>query len=125
MLPSSCTRRSFADMDVPEGLSSMAGARTRVSRRFCLSSTGFSERLVARMRQLDEQSLSVSHAEELERSRKGNKGYFDRHKRMRPDPQQLHVGDLVLLFQSKNLNSLSVRNKLDDRWFGPYRIREI
>ena len=25
----------------------------------------------------------------------------------------------------KNLNSRSVRNKLDDRWFGPYRIREI
>src|SRR5438552_7305884 len=78
------------------------------------------------MRQLDEQSLSVSHAaEELEWSRKGNKGYFDRHKRMRSDPQQLHVGDLVLLFQSKNLNSHSIKNKLDNRWFRPYRIHEI
>ena len=41
------------------------------------------------------------------------------------DPQRLHVSDLVLVFQSKNLNSRSVKNKLDDRWFGPYRIREI
>ena len=31
----------------------------------------------------------------------------------------------ILVFQSKNLNSRSVKNKLDDRWFGPYRIREI
>jgi len=82
--------------------------------------------LVARMRQLDEQTLRVSQAAtELERSRKSNKGYFDQHRRMRPDLQQLHIGDLVLIFQSKNLNSRSVRNKLDDRWFGPYRIREV
>jgi len=31
----------------------------------------------------------------------------------------------VLLLQSKNLISRSVRVKLDDRWFGPHRIREI
>ena len=72
--------------------------------------------LVARMRQLDEQTLRVSQAAtELERSRKSNKGYFDQHRQMRPDLQQLHIGDLVLIFQSKNLNSRSVRNKLDDR----------
>ena len=82
--------------------------------------------LVARMRQLDEQTLRVSRAAtELERSRKHNKGYFDQHNRMRAEPQRLHVGDLVLLFQSKNLNTRLVKNKLHDLWFGPYRIREI
>src|SRR5277367_4018561 len=64
-------------------------------------------------------------AQELERSRKGNKAYYDQHKRMRGEAQQLHIGDLVLVHQSKNLNSRSVKNKLDDRWFGPYRIHEI
>ena len=44
---------------------------------------------------------------------------------MRRELQQLHVGDLVLLHQSKNLTSRSVKMKLDDRWFGPYRIREV
>ena len=82
--------------------------------------------LLARMRQLDERVLMESRAAgELERSRKGNKAYFDQHKRMRGEAQQLRVGDLVLVHQSKNLNSRSVKIKLDDRWFGPYRIREI
>jgi hypothetical protein len=82
--------------------------------------------LVARMRQLDEQALNEARAAaELKRSRQGNKAYYDQHKRMRGKLQQLHVGDLVLLHQSKNLNSRSVKAKLDDRWFGPYRIREI
>ena len=82
--------------------------------------------LIARMRQLDERSLEIARAaKELERSRKGNKAHFDQHKRMRGELQQLHVSDLVLVHQSKNLNSQSVKNKIDDRWFGPYWIREI
>jgi len=82
--------------------------------------------LVARMRQLDERILMESRtALESERSRKGNKAYYDQHKRMRGDSQQLHVGDLVLLHQSKNATSHSVKHKLDDRWFGLYRIHEI
>jgi hypothetical protein len=82
--------------------------------------------LVARMRQLDERVLTESRAAaESERSWKGNKAYYDQHKRMRGETQQLCVGDLVLVHQSKNLNSRSVKIKLDDRWFGPYRIREI
>ena len=44
---------------------------------------------------------------------------------MRGELQQLHVGDLVLVHQSKNHNSRSVENKIDDQWFGPYRIHEI
>jgi len=72
--------------------------------------------LIARMRQLDERSLEIARAaKELERSRKGNKAYFDQHKRMRGDLQQLHVGDLMLVHQSKNLNSHSIKNKIDDR----------
>ena len=62
---------------------------------------------------------------ELEQNRKSNKVYYDQHKRMHGELQQLHVGDLVLLHQSKNLNSHSVKIKLDNRWFGPYRIREV
>jgi hypothetical protein len=82
--------------------------------------------LVARMRQLDERTLDEARAAaELERSRKSNKVYYDQHKQMRGEPQQLHVGDLVLLHQSKNLNSRSVKIKLDNRWFGPYRVREV
>ena len=70
--------------------------------------------LVARMRQLDERVLMESRAAaELERSRIGNKTYYDQHKRMRSDFQQLHVGDLVLLHRTQNLNSRSVKNKLD------------
>ena len=82
--------------------------------------------LVARMRQLDERVLMESRAAaESERSRKGNKVYFDQHKRMRGTEQQLHVGDLVLLHRSQNTKSRSLKKKLDDRWFGPYRVREI
>jgi|SRR5271170_6710780 len=64
-------------------------------------------------------------ATELERNRKGNKAHYDQHKQMRDETQQLHIRDLVLLHRSQNLRSRSVKNKLDDRWFGPYRIRKI
>jgi len=44
---------------------------------------------------------------------------------MYTDPQQLHVSDLVHVFQSKNLNSHSIKKKLDNWWFGPYRIHKV
>jgi len=37
----------------------------------------------------------------------------------------LHVGNLVILHRSQNLKSRPVKSKLDDRWFGPYRIHEF
>ena len=65
---------------------------------------------------MDEWSLEIARAtKELERSQKGNKAHFDQHKQMRGELQQLHVGDLVLVHQSKNLNSWSVKNKINDR----------
>ena len=81
--------------------------------------------LVARMRQLDERALNEARASaELERSRLGNKAYFDSHKRFRPTDQQLQVGDLVLMHITKLEGVRTRKMKLDDRWFGPYRIRE-
>ena len=83
--------------------------------------------LVARIRQLDQRALEEARAaENLERSRKENKVYFDEHKRLRGDEQlQLHVGDLVLLHTGKRQQSRVLKEKLDDYWRGPYRIREI
>jgi hypothetical protein len=81
--------------------------------------------LAARMRQLDERELAEARAAmELERSRRINKQYFDRTKRIRPESQRLQVGDLVLVYNSA-METMRVRaKKLDDNWFGPYRIRE-
>ena len=64
-------------------------------------------------------------AENLRNSRKNNKAYFDEQKRFRGEQQQLHVGDLVLLHNTKKVKTYSSKSKLDDNWFGPYRIREI
>ena len=76
------------------------------------------------MKQLDQRSLEESRAaEELKRSRMGNKRYFDAHKRLRTAGQQLGVGDLVLLHNTAIQTSHNV--KLEDQWFGPYRIREV
>jgi hypothetical protein len=85
--------------------------------------------IFARMQQLDERTLELSQAvENLRNSRKANKTYFDQHNRLRPDgEQQLQVGDLVLLHNSyKYKTGKPPRvSKLDDRWLGPYPIREI
>jgi transposase InsO family protein len=83
--------------------------------------------LLARMRQLDERNLREAHAaENLENSRRANKAYFDQHKRLRSENQRLHVGDIVLLqTQSAQLYNRSRASKLDDKWRGPYRIREV
>ena len=81
--------------------------------------------LLARMQQLDERSLELTQAaENLRESRKANKAYFDEHKHLRNPSEQLKVGDLVLLFNSM-LQKRSRKDKLTDRWSGPYRVREI
>lgn len=78
--------------------------------------------LVARMRQLDQRTLvEAAAAEELVRSRQANKAYFDQNKRLRT--ASLHVGNLVLLHNTILEHSHS--RKLDDKWRGPYRIREV
>jgi len=75
---------------------------------------------------LDQKVLAEAQAaENLRNSRKANKTYFDQQKRFRGDQQQLRVGDLVLLHNSKKLKTHSSKDKVDDNWFGPYRIREI
>jgi len=38
---------------------------------------------------------------------------------------QLHVGDLVLLHTGRRQQSRVLKEKLDDYWHGPYRIRKI
>ena len=80
--------------------------------------------LLARMRQLDSQRADHQQAaENLRNSRKNNKAYFDQNKPMRTELQQLHLGDLVLVHLTKNQFNRS--RKINDRWIGPYRIREI
>src|SRR3982074_1016347 len=82
--------------------------------------------LLARMRQLDQRALAEAQAaENLRNARKANKMYFDDHKRLRSEQQQLHVGDLVLLHNTKKIKTYSSKAKLDDNWHGPYRIREV
>ena len=82
--------------------------------------------LMTRMKQLDQRNLAeVQAAENLRNSRKANKTYFDQHKRLRGDSGELHVGDLMLLNNAKNPHSRLRKEKLDDNWRGPYRIREI
>ncbi len=78
--------------------------------------------ILARMRQLEARNQEISQAaENLRNARKANKDYFDSHKVLRND--RLRVGDLVLLF--RDILPKRARNyKLDDRWSGPYRIRE-
>ena len=82
--------------------------------------------LLARMRQLDQRVLAEAQAaKNLRNSRKANKACFDQQKRFRGEQQQLHVGDLVLLHNTKTRQSRSREIKLDDNWRGPYRIRGI
>jgi hypothetical protein len=79
--------------------------------------------IAARMRQLDEKELAEAcAATELQHSRQTNKEYFDRVKRIRPEDRQLRIGDLVLLFNSAAENMRIRNKKLDDYWFGPYRV---
>lgn len=80
--------------------------------------------IAARVKQLDQRTLDEAlAAERLERSRLGNKRHFDKKKRLRDKVQELRVGDLALLCNSANETSHNV--KLEDRWLGPYRVREV
>ena len=82
--------------------------------------------LIARMRQLDQKILTEARAaENLRNSRKANKTYYDQHKQLRTESQQLHFGDLVLLHQTKDSYSRNRAKKLDDPRYRPYRIFEI
>src|SRR5579859_3270026 len=81
--------------------------------------------ILARMRQLDERNLTViKAAEQLEASQQANKDWFDTHRRLRMEDQQLSIGDLVLLHQTIGSASHTLVMKLQDRWIGPYRIIE-
>jgi hypothetical protein len=88
---------------------------------------GFREDLIlARMRQLDQRNVAQARAaENLQKSRLGNKAYFDQCKRLRPESQLLHNGDLVLLHETRYFNDRGRERKLDYKWSGPYRIRAI
>ena len=80
--------------------------------------------LTARIKQLDRQSLEEAlAAEALKMSRLGSKAYFDAHKQMRPLNRKIEVGDLVLVHNTRIQKSWD--KKLDDNWFGPYRVREV
>jgi hypothetical protein len=81
--------------------------------------------IVGRMTQLDARNLELTQAaENLRNSRKANKAYFDDTQRLRSEKDRLQVGDLVLLYRSNILKRSRV-HKLDDRWSGPYRIKEV
>ena len=81
--------------------------------------------ILARMKQLDQQTLAQSQAvENLINSRKSSKNYFDEQHSLRPEQQSLKIGDLVL-FNSKQQTSRTRSSKLSDRWSGPYRIIEL
>ena len=56
-------------------------------------------------------------------SRKANKADFDKGHQLRQG--KLQIGDLVLLFNSKDQISRSRADKLADRWRGPYRIYDV
>ena len=79
--------------------------------------------ILARMQQLDRRRISNAIAAGyLHNSWKSNKVYFDQHHCLRPQNQQPHQGDLVLLYDSSlqaNRNT-----KLNDRSRGPFRITE-
>ena len=80
------------------------------------------ELLALRARQLErrEEDL-VKVAESIKQSRLQNKDYFDRHMRKRNRP--IVAGDLVLLYNSQLDKQWS--KKLDNRWLGPYRVKEV
>src|SRR5437667_7855069 len=79
--------------------------------------------ILARMKQLDYCRVTDTLAAiNLQNSRKGNKVYFDQHKRLRPIRQQLQQGDLVLLYD--NSFQKNWHTKFSDKWRGPYKIIE-
>ena len=79
-----------------------------------------------RMRQLDERiTMEDIAARNLRRIRTQNKAYFDAAARLRPEDHEIHPSDLVLIFRPAMLQKARSRDlKLDERWQGPYRVRE-
>jgi hypothetical protein len=82
--------------------------------------------IIARMRQLDERvTMEDIAARNLRRIRTQNKAYFDAAARLRPEDHEIHTGDFVLVFRPAMLQKMkSCDLKLDERWQGPYRVRE-
>jgi hypothetical protein len=82
--------------------------------------------ILARMRQLDHRmEMENLAARNQHLARTQNKAYFDAVARLRSENQEIQVGDLVLVFRPFML--LPIRShdtKLDERWQGPYRVKE-
>src|SRR5579862_3855582 len=82
--------------------------------------------IIARMRQLDERvTMEDIAARNQRRVRTQNKAYFDAAARIHPEDHEIKTGDLVLIFRPSMLPKTRSRDlKLDERWQGPYGIRE-
>jgi hypothetical protein len=79
--------------------------------------------LAARAAQLDRRDEDVAEAMlRLRRHREWNKEYFDAVRNIRPE--ELRVGDLVLVFDSRRDTDMSSARKLAPRWRGPFRVAE-
>jgi hypothetical protein len=58
-------------------------------------------------------------------ARTQNKAYFDSTAHLRSEYQSIQVGDLVVVFRPSMLLPIKHHDeKLDDRWQGPYRVKE-
>ena len=83
-----------------------------------------SDLLAARALQLDRRDENLQEAAlRLRRHREWNKEYFDETHRIRPE--ELDVGDLVLVFDSVRNIDMSTARKLAPRWRGPFRVRLV
>lgn len=79
--------------------------------------------LAARAAQLDRRDEDVAEAMlRLRRHREWNKEYFNAVRNIRPE--ELRVGDLVLVFNSRRDTDMSSARKLAPRWRGPFRVAE-
>ena len=82
------------------------------------------ELLALRTRQLERRKEDLQEAANMQkRNREANKAYFDNHQRHRPQSLAIHLGDLVLLHDTRLDQSHS--HKLHDRWNGPYCVMDI
>ena len=78
--------------------------------------------LATRARQLQRRKKDIEKAQEAVRaSREKNKKWFDKNKQIRKD--KLEKGDWVLVHNTQLEKQWS--KKLDNRWLGPYKIREV
>jgi hypothetical protein len=68
--------------------------------------------------------METQAARNLRRSRIQNKASFDITKRLCSPDQRLRNGDLVVVYRFPNQKVLPRAHKLDERWEGPYRIRD-